>query len=229
MKRINIICEGATEEQFVRKVLYPHFLAKGIIVSASSLDGGFNYDSLKHHIIQMLNSDKDAHVTTLIDLYGSKGPFPGYEDNKNKEALVKVKAIEAEISADILGNNKVHNHNFIPYLQLHEFEALLFSDPAVLEAWLSLDRELPEGCFAEILDAFESPEHINDSPLTAPSKRIIAIADFYEKINEGVSIADEIGLEAIRKKCAHFDDWLTALEALALRNDKINYTTQATG
>lgn len=217
MKRINIICEGPTEEQFVRKVLYPHFLSKKIIVSASSLDGGFNYESLKHHVIKMLNSDKDAHVTTLIDLYGSKGPYPGYEANKNKEALVKVKAIEAEMIADILADKKLHNNKFIPYLQLHEFEALLFSDPATLEAWLDLDRNLPEGCFSEILAQFDSPEHINDSPETAPSKRIKNIANYYQKINEGVLIASDIGIERMREKCTHFNDWILALEAFGAK------------
>ncbi|MBK9013969.1 MAG: DUF4276 family protein [Saprospiraceae bacterium] len=199
MKRINIICEGPTEEQFVKRMLYRHFFDSGIVVSASSLDGGFNYESLKHHIIQMLNSDKEAYVTTLVDLYGIKGHYPGYEANKKKEALVKVKAIEAEILTDILAAKKLHNKKFIPYLQLHEFEALLFSDPAVLEEWLSLDRELPAGCFANILEQFPSPEHINDNPLTAPSKRIIALAAYYGKIDDGVSVADEIGLATIVK------------------------------
>jgi hypothetical protein len=36
-----------------------------------------------------------------------------------------------------------HNQKFLPYIQLHEFEALLFSDPKKLEAWLSLDHPVP--------------------------------------------------------------------------------------
>ena len=215
MIRVNIICEGPTEQKFVQKLLYPYFLTKGIAVAASRLDGGFNYGRLKHHIVQMLNSDHGAYVTTMVDLYGLKGEYPGYEANKHRPAPEKAAAIEAAILADVLAARNLHNHQFIPYMQLHEFEALLFSDAELMEEWLSLDHAIPENCFGDILAGFDTPEHINDSPLTAPSKRILALVPSYEKIDDGVLIAEDIGLEKIRAKCPHFDAWMKKLESLA--------------
>ncbi|MEO1765387.1 MAG: DUF4276 family protein, partial [Cyanobacteria bacterium J06629_18] len=57
-----------------------------------------------------------------------------------------------------------------------------------------------------------SPEHINDSPVTAPSKRILACCSGYEKPLHGSLIAIDIGLDTIRKQCRHFNQWLTRLE-----------------
>ena len=215
MIRVNIICEGPTEQKFVQKLLYPYFLTKGIAVAASSLDGGFNYGRLKHQIVQMLNSDHGAYVTTMVDFYGLKGEYPGYEANKNRPAPEKAAEIEAAILADVLAAGNLHNQQFIPYMQLHEFEALLFSDTALMEEWLGLDHAIPENCFDTILAGFDTPEHINDSPLTAPSKRILALVPSYEKIDDGVLIAEDIGLEKIRAACPHFDGWMNRLESLA--------------
>jgi Domain of unknown function (DUF4276) len=63
-------------------------------------------------------------------------------------------------------------------------------------------------------EAFSSPEHINDDPLTAPSKRILKCCDGYEKPLHGSLIAIDIGLEAIRQQCQHFNQWLLRLENL---------------
>lgn len=97
-------------------------------------------------------------------------------------------------------------------LQLHEFEALLFSDPQKLEDWLSLDTVIPYNSFANIRNAFDTPEDINDSPHTAPSKRILSIAKSYNKVVDGNLIAQDIGLNRIRQQCPHFDAWLLKLE-----------------
>lgn len=215
MIRVNVLCEGATEEQFVNKVLYPHFIARGIILTARSLDGGFSYGRLKHQISQWLNEDQSAYVTTLVDLYGMNKDYPGYSNSQTLDAQDKVITIEAAVKADILSSPKLHNQKFIPYLQLHEFEALLFTEPATMEEWLSLDHTIPVGSFSTIRDAFDSPEYINDSPHTAPSKRILAIVPTYDKVIEGILIAQEIGLSNLRAACPHFDAFCTTLENLA--------------
>lgn len=215
MIRVNVLCEGATEEQFVNKVLYPHFIAQGIILTARSLDGGFAYGRLRHQIIQWLNEDKSAYVTTLVDLYGMNNDYPGYLNSQTLDAQDKAITIEAAVKAEILGSPKLHNQKFIPYFQLHEFEALLFAEPATMEEWLSLDHTIPVGSFSTIRDAFDSPEHINDSPHTAPSKRILAIVPAYDKVIEGILITQEIGLSNLRAACPHFDSFCTTLENLA--------------
>ena len=115
MKRINVLCEGPTEERFVEVVLYPYFLSKKISLTPRSLDGGFNYARLKHEIVRWLNQDKDAFVTTMIDLYGLKGRYPG-DKKTEKRSLLRAKTIETAIEADILTTNTVHNAKFIAYL-----------------------------------------------------------------------------------------------------------------
>ncbi|MFT6937901.1 MAG: hypothetical protein ACJA1N_002205 [Saprospiraceae bacterium] len=214
MIRIYIICEGITEELFVKKVLKPHFELKNISVFPRGLKGGFNYDGLKHYIIKILNEDKNAYVTTLIDFYGMNDKYPGYIQNKRQSnPIQKVESIESAIYQDILNENPPNN-NFIPHLQLHEYEALLFTKPNIMEDWLSLDMPLPKNIFQDIRDKYPTPEHINDSPQTAPSKQILNIAPFYDKTSDGISIVQDTGLNNIRKACPHFNNWLNQLEVL---------------
>jgi hypothetical protein len=152
-----MLCEGLTEEQFADKVLRPHFIEMGILLNPSSLDGGFTYGRLKYNIVKWLNNDKDAFVTTMVDLYGMSKKYPGYKDSMHLAPIDKVLAIENAVKQDVLSSPNLHNHKFIPYFQLHEFEALLFSDPQMMEDWLSLDLLIPKGSFEAIRNAFETP------------------------------------------------------------------------
>lgn len=214
MIRVNIICEGPTEETFVNKILVPHFQRKGILITPRNIGTGNQYKKLRKNLVQWLKNDKAAYVTTLIDLYGMNKDFPGYLKNKAKAPYEKVKAVEAAVKADI-EKTGADVRKFLPHFQLHEFEALLFSEPEILQDWLSLDRNIRPRQFRRIRDSFETPEHINDNPNTAPSKRIEKAASSYSKVAEGVLIAEDIGLDRMRKACKHFDGWLNALEALA--------------
>ncbi|MBK8565251.1 MAG: DUF4276 family protein [Saprospiraceae bacterium] len=215
MIRVNVLCEGITEKLFVSRILYPHFIEREIVVSGSSLDGGFTYGRLKYNIIEWLNNDQDAYLTTLVDLYGMSKKYPGYKDSKHLAPVEKVLAIENAVKQDVLSSPNLHNHKFIPYFQLHEFEALLFSDTQMMEDWLSLDLPIPKGSFEAIRNAFETPEHINDSPLTAPSKRLEAVTNKrYDKVEDGIIIAKDIGLGKIRQACPHFDSFIRTIEHL---------------
>ena len=100
----------------------------------------------------------------------------------------------------------------IPYVQMHEFEGLLFSDPQALAASINKVRLSPK--FTEIREQFSPPEDINDSPMSAPSKRITDLYSQYEKPTAGSIAALEIGLPKIRNECPLFDKWLTHLEKL---------------
>ena len=64
--------------------------------------------------------------------------------------------------------------------------------------------------------SFSSPEEINDSPETAPSKRVEALIPGYQKPLMGTLAALEIGLEKIRDACPHFNNWLSQIEAFGL-------------
>jgi Domain of unknown function (DUF4276) len=217
MIRVNVICEGKTEYTFVNKLLFPHFMPLGILVIPIDIGGANRYQKIKKDIVGLLNYEQDAYVTTMIDFYGMNQRFPQYEyeSGLNKPSIEKVEAIELAIKNDILSEATVHNTKFMPYVQLHEFEALLFSEPETLQDWLSIERKIPANSFSNIRNAFDTPEDINDSPQTAPSKRIIAIASSYEKPAEGVSVASEIGLDKMRSECPHFNNWINQLEKLA--------------
>ena len=214
MIRINIICEGTTEENFVSKVLYRHFILKNILVTPRNIGTGSSYGKLKVNVIQWLKEDPGAYVTTLIDIYGMGNKYPGYEENRDLVAYQKATALEQAFNQDI-EETGISVYRFIPHFQLHEFEAILFSDCAVLEDFLSLDYNFPSGSLQNIRDKFASPEHINDSPLTAPSKRILAVIPTYEKVADGILIAEAISLETMRTQCVHFGSWLTKLENLS--------------
>lgn len=216
MTRLNVICEGQTEARFVQDALAPHLLPYNVYANPIPFSGGGynNYDKLKPKIVSVLNADKEAYVTTMIDLYGLS-KYPGENRDKSTTPIQKVQLIEQAIADDILSMDKLYNQKFIPYLQLHEFEALLFADPQQLEAALSLDQPIPAGYFTGISKQFSSPEHINDHPHTAPSKRILSIAPYYNKVVDGTNIINAIGLPTVRQACQHFSDWIAQLERLS--------------
>ena len=66
----------------------------------------------------------------------------------------------------------------------------------------------------EIIEQFPNPEDINDSPETAPSKRMKTLIDGYEKVTYGISLVEYTGIETILHKCPHFKDWIEKLKAV---------------
>ena len=101
---------------------------------------------------------------------------------------------------------------FVPYIQLHEYEGLLFSDSRAFASGIAhphLERQ-----FRVVRNAFPTPEDINDNPDTAPSKQILRIYPQYRKVLDGTLAAQAIGLDRMRQECPHFRDWVARLEAL---------------
>ena len=96
---------------------------------------------------------------------------------------------------------------------MHEFEALLFSDCTRFATGIGLPNLA--GTFQAIRNAFASPEEINDSPITAPSKRLESLVPSYEKPLLGTLAALEIGLDIMRAECPHFKQWIETLEGLS--------------
>ena len=213
MRRVNVVCEGRTEELFVGRVLGSYLLPKGLILTPRNIRTGTSYGRLKFNLIQWLKEEGQAIVTMMIDLYGMNHKFPGKALSQGSPAQ-KAAAIERAIEADI-AQAVAHQGRFIPYVQLHEFEALLFSGPDIMEEWLSQDIALHRGTFRAIREAFSSPEDINDQPHSAPSRRILDHVPSYSKTNDGPAIADLIGIDQMRQACPHFDQWVQKLEAWA--------------
>lgn len=175
--------------------------------------GMTNYAKAKEDILRWLKEEQnnaDMAFTTMFDYYALPDDFPGYEEaSRELDPYAKVAVIEKTFAEDI------NDCRFIPYIQLHEFETLLFADPQKFEIEY-FDK--PEGIeqLCKIASAFENPELINQGKETAPSKRIIKIYNDYEanKPVVGSMIAHEIGIDTLKRTCTHFNEWMDKLEKL---------------
>lgn len=219
MIRLNITAEGFSEERFVSDILRPHLLNFNVYAETRKIltnrklrkrGGIVSYGKFKNDVTQWFKECPDVYHTTLIDLYGLDTDFPGHATTKHLRPYARVAEMERLLKDD-LGSDR-----FIPYIQLHEFEALMYSDTVELENWLSLYNRLPKDCFTKIRNSVpdNNPELINEGPQTAPSKRILSFCDSYDKVDDGILILKEIGLNKLRTECSHFNEWLETLENL---------------
>lgn len=212
MIRVNIVVEGQTEETFVRDVLYSYFFEKNIflnsiVVKTSKIGkgGGSSYGKIKNDIKRKCLEDRTAYVTTMWDYYGLPKDFPGKGSVVSGDLYDIISSLEQAFGADI------GERNFIPNLIVHEFEGLLFSD---VNAFANIVGDAVIAQLNEQASGFTSPEHINNSQMTAPSKRILNIFPSYQKVFHGSLVSSTIGIEIIREKCKHFDEWLKKIEEL---------------
>lgn len=179
------------------------------------------WGGLQADIERYLKKDPTCYVTLLIDYYGieAKHGLPRWEDSlKIPYKDKRMDFLEAAMRDNIL---PAYSHRFIPYIQLHEFEGLLFSDPEVFNRAFEVSEFQDYEYLQETLKTYNNPEDINDNILTAPSKRLERILRDYSsqkrsntKAFFGPMIAGEIGLLKIREKCPRFNDWITKLEQL---------------
>jgi hypothetical protein len=218
MNRVFVSAEGQTEETFVREVLRPHLREFNIelqpivitthrVKQGRKFKGGvLSYAQTRNEIERLLHDTNVVAVTTLYDLYHLPTDFPGQNTRPQTNGRAKALHLEQAFQQDI------GSPRFYPHLQVHEFEAFLFVDPARTSVLF------PEKDFTEeiqrIRDSFPTPEDINDNPQTAPSKRILALYPKYDKPLYGPLAVLEIGLNVIRRECPHFNSWLNWLEGL---------------
>lgn len=227
MIRVHVICEGQTEEMFVNEMLESVFFPKGIqlvpaLVGKPGHKGGnFKFQRLQADVKNRLLGDRTAYCTTFFDYYGLPQGFPGkdtlvaHADIRDKAAAVQDAMVDELIR--FIGQDPMRR--FIPFVQMDEFEALLFSDPEAFA--IGVDRIALNQHLSAISAQFETPEHINNSPVTAPSKRIEALIADYQKPLMGTLAALEVGLDVMRARCALFNDWLTRIESLLVTNEAI--------
>ena len=216
--------EGPTEENFVNELIRDYLVSKGYhsvdarIVGNARLrrqGGGIRaWPSVKKDIINHLKQDPGCIATTMVDYYGlpqqGAGAWPGRADARTLRATEKAPAVENALLSDLLSG--FQTDRFIPFVVMHEFEALLFSNCDAFSQ--GIGHPDLAGPFQGIRDQFPTPEEIDDSPLTAPSKRVEALVPGYQKPLLGTLAALEIGLDPIRAECPHFNGWLQRLEAL---------------
>lgn len=220
MTRVHVICEGQTEETFVNEILQPPLSASGIHLYPALIGrpghkgGNISFDRALRDIRNRLCGDTEAYCTTFFDYYGIHPDFPGRAGaNQAWSPREKFEHFRMELGKEILtklGENPASR--FIPYVQMYEFEGLLFTCPHRFS--IGIGEPASEQQLREVRDAFATPEHINDSVNTAPSKRVGRISHGYQKPLHGIIAALEIGLSDIRQECRLFDEWLSSLEAL---------------
>jgi hypothetical protein len=207
MVRVYIICEGSTEETFTNRLLIPYFNSKNIYLTPINLNGTVTYGRIKKDTQKLCKQDKSAWVSTFIDYYRFPKDFPAHNQHQNKSSYERAQLLEEEFQKDI------NESNFIAHLNIHEFEALLFSDT---QAFKTVFNNQISISIDKINKQYSSPEHINDGPATAPSKRLQSIVKKYDKVRHGSLIAEAITLDNIRKKCRLFDAWLNKIEKLSI-------------
>ena len=219
MIRVLVSVEGQTEETFVQNVLRRHLWNHNVDVQpviltthrvkqGPNFKGGIlSYGRTRAEIIRLLNDSSASFITTMYDLYQLPKDFPGQDTCPNGAGQSKAQHLENAFQHEIC------SPRFHPYLQVHEFEAFLFVDPTRTASVFTGRHDLSNQ-LQLIRQRFPTPEDINDSPITAPSKRILALYPKYEKPLYGTIISLEVGLDAIRTDCPHFNDWVTRLEGL---------------
>lgn len=218
VKYIHILVEGYAEEVFVRDALEPYLSPKGIFPSAKlvttkrvksgkNFKGGVtSYDRVKLDIEHLLQDRNAQLVTTMIDFYGLPPDFPDYANQPTGNLYQRVEFLEQAMSDDI------RSHRFLPYLSIHEFEALLFV--ATEEIASAFPDSNKQSDLDAIKNRYANPEFINlEYP---PAKRLEELYSQYQKTFHSPLIASQIGILDIRRQCPHFNHWLTNIETYLL-------------
>jgi uncharacterized protein DUF4276 len=221
MQFVHVLVEGQTEAEFVdvlneylepKRIYLTSTLAKTkrAIGSNPAMGGGIvSYGKVEFDVQQLLHDTSVSLVTTMIDFYGLPTDFPGYSD---QEATTGTCYQRAEYLEKQFGE-KISHQKFLPYFAIHEFEALLFTKPDAIVKQIRGDDVKIKAKLEQIRKTYKSPEEINlDNP---PATQIKDVLKEYKKVAHGYLIAIEIGIEAMRQECPHFDSWLKKLEALS--------------
>jgi len=215
--RLHVLAEGQTEEGFVKQVLCPYLgtapistdvqlAGPGIGKRKIHRGGVLDYASVKWDLLRWMQHDHNvnARFTTMFDLYALPSDFPGFAAAaRQSNPYDRVHALEQALADDI------GYARFIPYIQLHEFEALVLADLEHQHAIARLVDEVQNDASAR-----GNPEMINDGKDSAPSKRILREIPEYDKVNAGPLTVERIGIPRLRASCRHFDEWIRRLEGL---------------
>ena len=218
--RLYVTVEGQTEKEFADRVLKPHLTGYAIDVrprvvltnrKLGKRGGILDFDKIRGDIGRLMKEDThaEARFTTMVDLYALPSQFPGWAEARKKTSPVeRVQVLEKALETEFA------EPRFLPFIQLHEFEALLYCDLAELQRRIVNSETGIKALRAET--GAMNPEDINEGASTAPSKRIIRHVPIYErnKVRVGAPAAAAIGLSALRSKCPHFGGWLSRLESL---------------
>lgn len=213
-----VLVEGQTEKSFVYNILqkampWPFVFEARPVLTSRDKKGGENrggitsYTKVRNDLMKWMKQDKRQQriFTTMIDYYALPTSFPGMQTvHTLPNPMAKVRHLQREMEADI-GDDR-----FFAYLQLHEFEALFFTDLKVLKSEYLENQKAINHLAKEVANL--APELINDGPNTAPSKRLESAIPRYNKVAAVSAVLPKIGLPRLRECCPHFNAWIKRIE-----------------
>jgi len=217
-KKILVLVEGQTEEGFIKRVLSPYYYSKEIFLTPTIINtkrvlqgpnykgGVTSYQQVKKDLFPLFNDTSASIITTMIDYYALPDDFPGFKEKPASNCYKRVEFMEEKFSNDI------KKQRFVPYFQLHEFEALIFASAAIFGS-VFINETMGINQVNQINSKFSSPEEINEHPESAPSKRLKNIFPSYQKTFHSSLILSHASVDNLRTKCPHFNAWLTRLES----------------
>lgn len=222
MIRVYIICEGPTEETFIKELLAPEFLQfninlvpclirKGKSNRRDTKGGAVKYQRILNDL-KLYLIDKNAFCTTFFDFYGLDKNFPGKARaiSNGGDADQKFQTFLQDFSSQLQKDLPDSYRRIIPYVQMYEFEGVLFSDPSILAN--NINVEVAK--VVTICEEFSTPEDINNSKETAPSKRIEKLCPSYDKVIQGNMTALDIGYQKIASECPLFASWVERIKKI---------------
>jgi hypothetical protein len=224
MKRLYLTVEGQTEQAFAVNVLTPHLVNFNVFLTKPRLTGLHDrrrgripqggllhtFDHAKADMQRWMKEDQsvDARFSMMVDLYSLPQDFPGYAVGMAKPTgREKAQALQQSLALGMADTR------FIPYLQCHEFEALVLVDPSRIGILYDVSQSQLE-TLCEECSGFATPEDINLGQHSHPKYRIKQRIQDYDENVAGPMLTEDIGLQALREKCPHFAEWLTRLENL---------------
>lgn len=224
MANIFLIVEGSTEEQFYKNELqkqyvlpdgsYRHFFnvvqmpTKKNIYSRGNKGGRVSYQVCVNNIRRFIRMSTHCQLVILIlDYYGLDESFSDHLTTEYSSLDQRVEAIQARLESDI---GELY---FRFRLQVHEFEAYLYSDPQKVAGHFQKPEAQTqlEGVLAKFGN---DPERINNHPKTAPSKRLEALFPEFGKTTDGLILARKISVPVIREKCTRFNQMCFLIDTL---------------
>ena len=212
MPRLIFIVEGDSEQRFINEHLVSYLSSKisGVPMHAQKITtnrkknvkgGNVNYELLKNEVRRTF-AQGDVLITTFLDFFRLPTDYPGFTVDVKQIGKIE-DAVRADCSAIIPPTS------FLPYIQKHEFETLLFANPA---GFTNVVNSTEMSGILNVLKKFSTPEDINGSPKTAPSKRLHSIFN-YKKVADSALVMKDVNIDMLRKRCPRFDTWVGRLEA----------------
>jgi hypothetical protein len=226
--RLTVVVEGQSEEWLVSRLLGPHLAGHGVFARALVVRtrmararrpahrGGGRWAHVRNDVRRVLQDKRgDLRVSTMVDLYGMPRDYPGFAAAQaTHDRAERCRRVEAAMSDD------VDDRRFLPYVQKHEFEALVLCGLGHLAAHFDGQRERAAVAGLVRSVAGTLPEDVNDGPVTAPSRRLQTALPTYSKLVHGPLVLEAVGLGAIRERCARFSEWVGRMERLGGGGDQ---------